>query len=228
MLTAKVEKVKFGSFEIEGFLAEDGNYYVSFPQLVQTSLIPPNRSCKQLEDLLGIELQPVKLKTKLNPKAVNAINLNKYEALVFNLALGGKEAALRIARESGKLPTDLYINEKKEKKQSIKKKAKVRREYVRNSERAVQLRLAKHLKGKCEVETPVGRIDVLTDSEIIEVKTARGWKSALGQVLAYSDYYPNHNKRVHLFGKLEQGYLSKNLSKITETCLRQGVIVTFE
>lgn len=51
-----------------------------------------------------------------------------------------------------------------------------------------------------EVNTPVGKIDILTDEEIIEVKRVSGWKSAVGQILTYGFYYPNHRKRIHLFG----------------------------
>lgn len=52
-----------------------------------------------------------------------------------------------------------------------------------------------------EVNTPVGKIDILTEREIIEVKKASAWKSAVGQILVYGHYYPNHQKRIHLFGK---------------------------
>ncbi|NDJ25912.1 hypothetical protein GS682_30870 [Nostoc sp. B(2019)] len=52
-----------------------------------------------------------------------------------------------------------------------------------------------------EVNTPVGKIDILTDYEIIEVKKASAWKSAVGQILVYGHYYPNHQKRIHLFGE---------------------------
>ncbi|MBC1220961.1 hypothetical protein GNF10_25400 [Nostoc sp. UCD121] len=52
-----------------------------------------------------------------------------------------------------------------------------------------------------EVNTPAGKIDILTIHEIIEVKNVLGWKSAIGQILIYGHYYPNHQKRIHLFGQ---------------------------
>ena len=44
--------------------------------------------------------------------------------------------------------------------------------------------------GESEVETPAGFIDVLRETEVIEVKYYRQWKHGLGQVLAYQSYYP--------------------------------------
>lgn len=53
--------------------------------------------------------------------------------------------------------------------------------------------------GLIEVPIPgVGRIDVLTPDKIIEVKNINGWKHSLGQVLAYSTFYPNHQPIIAL------------------------------
>lgn len=51
-------------------------------------------------------------------------------------------------------------------------------------------RLAKQLKGRIEVPTEAGRIDILTDTEVIEVKRSNKWKDAIGQVKSYGYYYP--------------------------------------
>lgn len=72
-------------------------------------------------------------------------------------------------------------------------------------EKKVQASLVKRI-GKLanpviEVNTPVGKIDILTDHEIIEVKNILAWKSAVGQILIYGHYYTNHQKRIHLFGQ---------------------------
>lgn len=58
----------------------------------------------------------------------------------------------------------------------------------------------RHL-GKSEVETPLGRIDLLTDKCIIEFKKYDGAKSALGQVLTYNHFVPREYKIVVLFGR---------------------------
>lgn len=85
-------------------------------------------------------------------------------------------------------------------------------------------RVAKQLKGKTEVTTPSGRIDVLTKTEVIEVKQASQWKQALGQVLIYSKSYPNHQPRIHLIGDLKQS----KLTQIQQECKQFGVKVTWE
>jgi hypothetical protein len=69
-----------------------------------------------------------------------------------------------------------------------------------NPEKLISDRLAFELGGIREVTTPCGRIDVLTDTEIIEVKKTSRWKSAIGQVCAYANFYPDRVKRIHLFG----------------------------
>ncbi len=85
-------------------------------------------------------------------------------------------------------------------------------------------RLAKKLNGKTEVSTPSGRIDILTKTEIIEVKNAKGWKSAIGQVKSYGRYYPNHRLRIHLFGQI-----SKNkLEIIQKDCEAENITLTWE
>lgn len=52
-----------------------------------------------------------------------------------------------------------------------------------------------------EVMTDFGRIDILTDKHLIETKFYTGYKEALGQVLSYSDDYPEHEKIIYLFGR---------------------------
>ena len=92
------------------------------------------------------------------------------------------------------------------------------------SEKMIQEKLANLLNGETEVETPVGRVDILTPTEIIEVKIARQWKSALGQVLAYAHYYPSHQKRIHLYGTMHSD--SKFNAKMI--CANHGVKVSWE
>jgi len=93
-------------------------------------------------------------------------------------------------------------------------------------EQVVRDRLHESLGGMKEVVTAVGRIDLLTDSEVIEVKGSGDWKGALGQVLAYGSFYPTHSKRIHLFS--ERAIAAEYASQISVTCLELGVVVTFE
>ncbi len=78
--------------------------------------------------------------------------------------------------------------------------------------------------GKIEVETPAGRIDVLTNTEIIEIKRAIKWKEAIGQILADSTYHPSKQKRIHLFGKLPKN----SFEEIYNLCLEKNIKLTYE
>jgi hypothetical protein len=90
----------------------------------------------------------------------------------------------------------------------------------KSEEREAQLKLAKTLSGEIEVATRLGRIDVLTPEEIIEVKLWGGWKCALGQILVYGDYYPNHRKKIHCCGRIpvDIAEIKKHLDK-HDVCL---------
>jgi hypothetical protein len=90
-------------------------------------------------------------------------------------------------------------------------------------ERVVRDRLQAQLGGKVEAYTKYGLIDLLTDTELIEIKIVNRWKDAIGHILAKSEKYPNHQKRLHLFGHQEPV-----LDNIQEVCDRLGIRVTFE
>ncbi len=92
------------------------------------------------------------------------------------------------------------------------------------AEKVVQKRLSRSLGGKMEVLTPVGKIDILTSTEIIEVKVAKSWKGAMGQIIAYGYFYPSHQKRIHLYGSAH----SDSKEYIEKICKVSGVIVTWE
>jgi hypothetical protein len=90
-------------------------------------------------------------------------------------------------------------------------------------ERIVRDRLQAQLGGKVEAYTKFGLIDLLTETELIEIKIVNRWKDAIGHILAKSEKYPNHQKRLHLFG-----YQEPILENIEEVCDRLGIRVTFE
>jgi hypothetical protein len=90
-------------------------------------------------------------------------------------------------------------------------------------ERLVRDRLQSQLGGKVEAYTKFGLIDLLTETELIEIKIVNRWKDAIGHILAKSEKYPNHQKRLHLFGHQEP-----ILENIEEVCDRLSIRVTFE
>jgi DNA-binding MarR family transcriptional regulator len=93
-----------------------------------------------------------------------------------------------------------------------------------DTERRIRDRLKLELGGEVEVSTAVGRIDLLTATEVIEIKNISDWKEALGKLLAYSAFFPEHGKRIHLFGRRD---LAK-LALAQSTCLEFAISVSFE
>lgn len=95
-------------------------------------------------------------------------------------------------------------------------------------ERNIKLRLAAELKGACEVETPVGCIDILTSTELIEIKRMSKWLHAIGQIQGYYEFVSNKSvsKRIHLF-YFDESELDK-LSLIEQVCLKHKITVTTE
>ena len=90
-----------------------------------------------------------------------------------------------------------------------------------NIEKQIQLKLLKELNGEIEVKTEFGYIDLLTKTEIIEIKNGINWKHGLGQLCVYSEYFPDHKKRLHLFD------LEYN-QRIDELCKKYNITVTYE
>jgi hypothetical protein len=87
----------------------------------------------------------------------------------------------------------------------------------------VSERLSQNTGGTREVKCTTGYIDILTTSEVIEVKGWKDWKSAVGRVMVYGLEYPQHKKRIHLFGK---GAIP--LDAIQRSCDQLGVVVSYE
>ena len=90
--------------------------------------------------------------------------------------------------------------------------------------------LAVEENGTTEVVCPTGRVDVVTATELIEVKKVSDYKHAVGQVLAYHNcdfpLFRGKTPRVHLFLLGPLTTAKENL--IRKTCAAVGVRVTFE
>ena len=83
-------------------------------------------------------------------------------------------------------------------------------------EKPIQLRLNKALGGEIEVPASTGFIDILTETELIEVKETKSWINAVGQVIIYGQDYPDHQKRIHLFGSASPSFKSLVKSRCSE------------
>jgi hypothetical protein len=91
------------------------------------------------------------------------------------------------------------------------------------SEKDIQVKVHQMFGGVREVNTPVGFIDVLTDTQLIEVKSAETWKHSVGQLLSYSKFYPNHEMVMYLFGKFP-----RNLNECASICKQHGIKLMYE
>jgi hypothetical protein len=87
----------------------------------------------------------------------------------------------------------------------------------------IQLRMSEELGGKMEAFTVAGRIDLVTDTEVIEIKQIAQWKDAVGEVLSKGQFFPKHHKRIHLFGEAD-----KLMEVIVAACSVLEIVVTFE
>ena len=84
--------------------------------------------------------------------------------------------------------------------------------------------MATQLGGRKEVKTPAGRIDVLTNDEVIEVKRLERWRDGLGQIISYGSYFPGRKKRLHLLLSEKDA----DLSEVFHCANHAGIEVSFE
>lgn len=95
-------------------------------------------------------------------------------------------------------PKQLKLNRAASFQQSDKPKLRIERNAV-EAYRAIA-------KGIEEVPVEAGRIDYLTETELIEFKVAQGWKHAIGQLLVYGHYFPQHKLVLMLVGQEAKFY----------------------
>jgi hypothetical protein len=94
---------------------------------------------------------------------------------------------------------------------------------TRSLEAQIRDRLHKELGGEIEVPTAYGPIDLLTATELIEIKRIEDWKTGFGQVLTKAQEHPTRLKRLHLFGNSK-----RNLRNIKACCQEFDISITFE
>jgi hypothetical protein len=94
---------------------------------------------------------------------------------------------------------------------------------IRTPEAQIRSRLQAELGGQIEVQTMHGPIDLVTATELIEIKKIEDWKEGFGQILAKSPAYPRHQKRLHLFGSS-----ARTLRNIDACCAEFEIKVSYE
>lgn len=97
-LSAEITQVNFGAFQIEGLMDEKGDYYIAVPQVAALFQFDSNQASRKIKALLGKGFQFDTCKTKLNPKAVNAIPIDEFEKLLLELVLKGNQKAIELSR----------------------------------------------------------------------------------------------------------------------------------
>uniref|UniRef100_A0A6C0CBR9 KilA-N domain-containing protein n=1 Tax=viral metagenome TaxID=1070528 RepID=A0A6C0CBR9_9ZZZZ len=90
-----------------------------------------------------------------------------------------------------------------------------------SKEKEIQATLHKKLGGEIEVKTIAGRIDLLTDKYLIEIKNYCDWKCAIGQLIAYSQNYEDRKKVMYLFDVPKKNIIDH----ITEICAKCDITV---
>ena len=80
-------------------------------------------------------------------------------------------------------------------------------------------------KRRSRLDAALGRIDIVTPNQVIEVKAAKRIAQALGQVLDYAEHYIRLQPRVHLFGSAKD-IDSVCTEKRKRLFLRLGVALT--
>lgn len=88
------------------------------------------------------------------------------------------------------------------------------------AEQRMSNRLAAVIGGTREAPTLAGRIDVITNNYVIEVKNAADWKHGIGQVIIYSFYHPDKKPALFLFGSNVKIY--RAIAK--QHCDRLGIL----
>lgn len=94
----------------------------------------------------------------------------------------------------------------------------------KNLEKKVKLRLNEIVNGIVEVPCKAGVADIVTQTQVIEVKKISEWKHAVGQVVIYGLEFPCKETRIHLYGACSEEYRQM----IVSYCSLLSIIVSFE
>ncbi len=102
-IKATVAPVPFGSFTIEGLLLEDGSFAIALQQVAILFSVLPNASQIWVKQRTGKGFQFYKVKTNRNEgtrqnRNENALSLNDFEKLLFEVTLEGNTAAIELSR----------------------------------------------------------------------------------------------------------------------------------
>ena len=228
--------ILIGDIPIDVYQLPDGTYRLAGRQVTDAVKEPANqllrfygvRGLKALPDVCTIE----------NSEGASAVGLKPETAVdywAYAASHKGNVTAVKLLTALSKNPSALGLPSdfkcvvaapKAIAKEAERLKRRNQRRIANASpEKQVENRLAATLPGcQQQVLTAVGQLDILTATEVIEVKDVKAWKAALGQVLVYGGQYPSHSLRLHLFGAVR----SDMRQLIEGECGRFKVKVTWE
>ena len=92
---AVVAMIQIGNKEVEGLMLPDGNFAIAVPQiwkLFEFSVQPTDAS-RSIKRLLGNGFQYSRVRSELNPKKVNVVDVKTFELIVAKLDRKGNEKA---------------------------------------------------------------------------------------------------------------------------------------
>lgn len=105
---------------------------------------------------------------------------------------------LEIERETRKRVSKQLFKDIQKAACNTAKKTKLKS--TKATESHIRDRLSRAIGGVVEVPCLFGRVDILSDTHVIEIKAVAQYKSAIGQVMTYSQCFPDKRRRIHLFG----------------------------
>ena len=92
--------------------------------------------------------------------------------------------------------------------------------------------LASCCKGKTEVVSSFGRIDIVTNTEIIEICSIHGYKECIGRILTFhaDPVYKKLRMRLHVFCKGDDtlSKFEEKISEISKVCKSYNIFLTFQ
>lgn len=210
----------FEKIKNEIYVDSDGITYFSANTIKKLFNIPQNHSLIDFDNTLFSDEKVMEIAWDLvvkegNHKALRFV-MESFHQFFHRDSPYDEESYLRMASQARKKHLKSSV------KQEIKdnKRRKRSRESLREkNEFFYQQMLLMKLGGQTEVSTPSGKIDLLTDEHLIEIKEIRSWKCGIGQLMAYGIYYPNHKKSLFLFNVNS----ANNLENVHFVCKNLGI-----
>ena len=92
-------------------------------------------------------------------------------------------------------------------------------------EHDIHQRLKAETKGKSVRNNRFGIVDLLTKTQIIEIKVWRDYFKAIGQVILYGSFFPDKQKRIHFYGRRLEAEVE---NAIRHACQMHNILVTHE